>query len=177
MNVDVVKVGYLKTNCYVLTIDNNVLVIDPGDEFNNIKNVIGNKKVLKILLTHHHFDHVGALDELQKEYNVDILDSTNLEEKEYKVGKFVFDVIFTKGHTTDSITFYFKDDKMMFVGDFMFKESIGRCDLPTGDVCDMKNSLKKISKYNDDIIIYPGHGDSSVLGYEKENNEFLKEVL
>lgn len=177
MKIDIVKVGYLQTNCYILTIDNKCIVIDPGDEFDKIKNSIGNKKVLKILLTHHHFDHVGALEELKQEYKVEVLDNKNLEEKEYEIDKFKFNVIFTKGHTTDSICFYFKKEKIMFVGDFLFKESIGRTDLPTGNSCDMKLSLKKIKKYDEDIIIYPGHGDKSSLGYEFKNNIYLKEEM
>ena len=177
MEIGIVKVGYLQTNCYILSIDNKCLIIDPGDEINKIKKSIGNKEVLKILITHHHFDHIGVLEELIKEYNVEVLDNTNLEEKEYKIDKFKFNVIFTKGHTEDSITFYFKDNKSMFVGDFLFKDSIGRCDLPTGSNNEMKKSLKKISKYDDDIKIYPGHGESSTLGYEKKYNEFMKEEL
>lgn len=175
MKVDIVKVGFLQTNCYILSIDNDVLVIDPGDEFDKIKSCIGNKNVLKVLLTHHHFDHVGALVDIINEYNVDVLDNSNLEEKEYEIGKFKFNVIFTKGHTSDSITYYFMEDKKMFVGDFIFKESIGRCDLPTGNTCDMKLSLRALSKFDDDIIIYPGHGEVTTIGYEKENNEYLTE--
>lgn len=177
MKVDIVKVGYLQTNCYILSIDDKCIVIDPGDEYDKIKKKIGNKKVLKILLTHSHFDHVGAIEDIVNVYKVDVLDNSNLEEKEYKIDKFVFNVIKTYGHTDDSITYYFKKEKMMFVGDFLFKEGIGRCDLPTGSIFDMKKSLKKLSKYDDDIIIYPGHDESSNLGYEKENNEYLKEVL
>lgn len=177
MKIDIVTVGYLQTNCYVLTIDDKCIVIDPGDEFIKINKIIGNKKVLKVLLTHHHFDHVGALEELINKYKVDILDNTNLEEKEYIIDKFRFKVIFTKGHTTDSLCFYFEKEKVMFVGDFLFKESIGRTDLSTGSICDMKLSLKKISKYDDDIVIYPGHGESSSLCYEKKYNNYLKEVL
>lgn len=177
MKVDIVKVGYLQTNCYILSIDNKCLVIDPGDEYKKIKEVIGNKEVLKILLTHHHFDHVGAIDDIINEYNVEVLDNTNLEEKEYVIDKFKFNVIYTPGHTKDSICFYFKKDKMMFVGDFLFKEGIGRCDLPTGNINEMKKSLKKISKYDNDITIYSGHDEYSNLGYEKEFNEYLKEVI
>ena len=64
----------------------------------------------------------------------------------------------------------------MFVGDFLFKESIGRCDLPTGDEQEMKKSLKKILEYPDDIILYSGHGEDSVLGEEKKNNPYFAEV-
>ena len=62
----------------------------------------------------------------------------------------------------------------MFVGDFIFKESIGRTDLPGGDNIDMKKSLEKILTYDDNIKLYPGHDDETTLKYEKENNPFLK---
>lgn len=64
----------------------------------------------------------------------------------------------------------------MFTGDFLFKESIGRCDLPTGSLNEMKESLEKIKNYSDEISLYPGHGENSNLGYEKETNPYLKEV-
>ena len=62
----------------------------------------------------------------------------------------------------------------MFVGDFIFKESIGRTDLPGGDNIDMKKSLEKILTYDEHIKLYPGHDDETTLKYEKENNPFLK---
>ena len=80
----------------------------------------------------------------------------------------------TKGHTTDSVTYYFYLDNIMFTGDFIFKETIGRTDLETGNMNEMKISLEKIKSYDDSIIIYPGHGDITNLGYEKENNIWLK---
>ena len=65
----------------------------------------------------------------------------------------------------------------MFDGDFIFKESIGRCDLPGGSEKEMKDSLRKILEYNNDIKLYPGHYQDTTLGYEKENNTFIKEML
>lgn len=62
----------------------------------------------------------------------------------------------------------------MFSGDFIFKESIGRCDLPGGSESDMAKSLEKIKTYAKDIVIYPGHGDKTTIGYELENNDFLR---
>ena len=62
----------------------------------------------------------------------------------------------------------------MFIGDFIFKESIGRCDLPGGSEEEMQKSLEKIKNYSSEIVLYPGHGDKTNLGYEKENNPFLK---
>lgn len=158
MKIDRVIVGYLKTNCYIISKDNECLVIDPGDEYDNIKEVVGDKKVIGTIVTHHHFDHVGALPFFDNIYD-------NLKEGINKIGKFSFEVIYTPGHTNDSICIYFKEDNIIFVGDFIFKDGIGRTDLG-GNIIDMKNSLEKLSKYNQDIIIYPGHGDSSILGTE-----------
>ena len=113
-----------------------------------------------VIITHYHFDHIGALNKFDETL---ILDRHNLEEKEYNISNFKFDVIYTPGHKEDSITIYFKEDKIMFTGDFIFKGAIGRTDLKGGNDIDMINSLNKIDKYDKDIIIYPGHGDKTTL--------------
>ena len=153
-------VGYLQTNCYIISIDDECLVIDPGDEYEKIKEVIGNKKVIGTIITHYHFDHVGCINHFDNIYDIN-----NLKEEINKIDKFTFEVIYTPGHTNDSICIYFKDYNIMFVGDFLFKNGIGRTDLG-GNEIDMHNSIEKISKYKKNIIIYPGHGDSSKLGIE-----------
>lgn len=173
MEIEKVVVGELEENCYIISKDNSCLVIDPGSEFHKIQNKIGNKKVLGVLLTHHHFDHVGALKEVLSYYETRVYDFNNLEEKEYLIGPFKFDVIINPGHTTDSISFYFCEEKVMFVGDFIFLDSIGRCDLEGGNFSSMRDSIKKIKAYADDIVIFPGHGDKTTLGYEKENNYYF----
>ncbi len=173
MKVEILKVGYLQTNCYILTIENNILIIDPGDEYSKIKNKIKDKNLLGVLVTHRHFDHIGALKDIVNDYKVNVYDINNLKEEEYQVGKFKFKVIYTKGHTDDSITFYFYKDNFMFCGDFIFKDSIGRCDFENSSVIDMKNSINKIKTYSNNIIIYPGHGDKTTLKYEKENNFYF----
>ena len=169
-----VKVGYLETNCYIININDECLIIDPGDEFNKIENIINSLKPIGIIITHYHFDHIGALDDIKNKYNIPVYDINNLEEKEYTIGNFKFNVIYTKGHHDTCITIYFKEDKKMFVGDFIFKDSIGRTDLNGGDYKEMLKSLNKIKQYPNDITIYPGHGDITNLGYEKENNIYLK---
>ena len=97
--------GSLDENCYILEIQGKQLVIDPGSEYPKIKKEL--KEVLGVLITHHHFDHIGALDELEKDYPVPVYTYENLIEKKYKIGPFSFQVIFTPGHTEDSISFYF----------------------------------------------------------------------
>lgn len=173
MQVEKLVTGYLQENCYILTKEDECLVIDPGSDYAFIKNKIEDKKVMGILLTHSHFDHIGAVDDLVNDYKVDIYSFKNLNEGNKTMGNFSFEVILTPGHSSDSITFYFNEDKIMFTGDFLFKENIGRCDLPTGDINSMKRSLNKIKTYDDEITIYPGHGESSTLKYEKDNNQYL----
>ena len=163
MNIKRVVVGSLEENCYILEKNNECIIIDPGDEANKIIENI-NYKVVQILVTHHHFDHIGALDELKNKYNVDV--------NNYKGDNFKFDIIKTPGHTSDSVTFYFKEDNIMFVGDFLFNGSIGRYDLPTGDYNQMVESLNNIFKYPLDTVIYPGHGDITTLKKEKDNLGF-----
>lgn len=159
MIIKTIIVGDLQTNCYLLEKNGEVLIIDPGDEASKIINAIGDKKVVGCLVTHFHFDHIGALEEICSYYNV--------KPNVYNEKNFSYEIIATKGHTDDSITFYFKEDKVMFCGDFIFNHSIGRTDLGGNDQ-DMKESLKKISKYSDDITLYPGHGPKTSLEEEKK---------
>lgn len=174
MKIKRVITGYLKENCYIVEEDNNVLIIDPGSDSINIKKEIGNKNVVGILITHFHADHIGALDEMENEYSIHHL---KLEEGKHSIENFKFEVINTPGHTKDSVCYYFYSNNVMFTGDFLFKESIGRCDLEGGNYNEMLNSLDKIKKYNDDIIIYPGHGEKSSLGFEKDFNPYLNNSI
>jgi len=163
MEINRVIVGPLETNCYILSIGNKCLIIDPGDDYDKIKKEIGTKEVIGVIITHYHFDHIGALNCFNKNL---ILDKSNLEEKEYNIDNFNFEVIYTPGHKEDSITIYFKELNIMFTGDFIFKDAIGRIDLPGGNYQDMLNSLEKIKNYNKNTIIYPGHGPSTTLKQE-----------
>ena len=174
MEVKRVVTGYLDENCYVLFQNGNCLVVDPGDDYNKIKEVIGDHKVLGVLITHSHYDHIGALRNFLTKRSIKIFKRSNLEEKDYSIGDFHFECIYTPGHSKDSVTFYFKEEKFMLIGDFIFKESIGRCDLPGGSEDEMKESIQKILKYDDDIILYPGHNEITNLGDEKKNNPYLK---
>ena len=178
MDLKVIKVGYLEENCYIIT-SSKTIVIDPGDEADRIIKYLkdNNLELDSILITHHHDDHIGALNDLLKYKKVDVYDNTNLEEGIQNISGFNIEVIYTKGHTDDSITYYFKDYNMMFVGDFIFEDSIGRMDLPTGSVSDMKKSLNKISKYDKGITLYPGHGNKTNLGYEIENNYYFNRLI
>lgn len=160
-------------NTYILVKDDCCLVIDPGSNFDDICKVINGYKLLNILVTHNHFDHTLSVNDLKMKYNVEVLDFNNMEEKEYKINSFNFKVIYNPGHSSDSISFYFEKDKIMFPGDFIFRESIGRCDLPTGNFSDMIKSLERIKKYDKNIVIYPGHGDKTTLEHELISNPYM----
>lgn len=172
MKIEKVETGYLEENCYVISINENSLIIDPGDDFDKIKKLVGDKNVLTVLITHYHFDHIGALDNVKKYYNVDVVDYKS--NKNMNVGPFNFEIIHTPGHSKDAVTYYFKEEKIMFVGDFIFKGSIGRCDLESGNTKEMIESLKLIKTYDKNIVLYPGHGKHTTLKEELENNPYMK---
>lgn len=160
MEIKTIVVGPLETNCYILKKDDKCIIIDPGDDFFKIKKAVGNKQVVGCLVTHFHQDHISALEEVISFYNIEI--------NKIKDSQFKFEIIETPGHTFDSRTFYFQEEKIMFCGDFIFKNGIGRTDLG-GNIHDMSNSLQDMQKYDDDIILYPGHGEPTTLGQEKKN--------
>lgn len=173
MKVQRIVVGDLEENCYLLVCDGQALLIDPGSDFASIKEAIGDLKLLKILVTHNHFDHVGCVQNVIDTYSVDVFHFQNLQEKEYKIGPFVFQVLFTPGHSFDSVTYYFEKEEIMFVGDFVFAGTVGRCDLPTGNFEEMKRSIHFISTYPKNTIFYPGHGDSTILEKEIRTNPYF----
>ena len=177
MKVHCIVVGSLASNCYLIEKNHEYLLVDPGDDIDLVMKFIHHKNIIGILVTHHHLDHGGALSYLVNKLHYPVYQYNSLKEGNMKIGNFDIEVIFVPGHTEDSVCYYFKNEKVMFTGDFLFKESIGRCDFLDSSVTKMYHSLKKISRYDDATIIYPGHGDSSSIGYEKVNNMYLREVL
>ncbi len=176
MQIKSIKVGKLEENCYVVFFDEKALIIDPGDDFYRIKSLVGSSQVVGIFVTHHHFDHVGALQDVKKYYGVPVYDFHNLQERRYGVKGINIEVIYTPGHSSDSISLYLYDFQVMFVGDFIFKGTIGRTDLDTGNSQQMKESIQKIKKYNPRIILYPGHGEYTTLGDEIRHNPYFLKV-
>lgn len=174
MEIKKIVTGTLDENCYVLIKNKTCLIVDPGDDYLKIKEAIADNKILGVLITHSHFDHIGALRNFLTKRSIKIFKRSNVEEQEYTIGDFTFTGIHTPGHSKDCITFYFKEDNCMIIGDFIFKESIGRTDLPGGSDKEMAESIKKILTYDDSIKLYPGHGEETTLGYEREHNPYLK---
>lgn len=173
MNIKCVVTGYLDENCYILSKNDTCLIVDPGDDFLKIKEAIGTDKVLGVLITHSHVDHIGALRNFLTKRSIKIFKRSNLEEKEYEIGDFKFKCFHTPGHSKDSVSFYFEENNAMFVGDFIFEGSIGRVDLPGGSQSEMEVSLNRFKEFEEDITLYPGHGNSTSLLHEKETNPYF----
>ena len=167
MTISKVVVSMYKTNCYIISIGNDCLVIDPGDDYPKIKTATDNKNVLGAVVTHSHIDHDGAINNFENVYNYN-----NLTEGKHKIGPFSFEIIYTPGHRYDGITLYFEDEKAMFTGDFLFYGTIGRTDLEGSSKEDMQKSIDKIKNYPD-CKVYPGHGWTTTLKREKEKNIFF----
>ena len=187
MEIDKRVVGVYQENCYLIKKDNKGIIVDPGDEIDSILEMIGDTKVIGILITHAHFDHIGALKELEDKLNVPIYyrningelkykQLIDIKEQEYTIKDFKFTVIYTPGHRNDCVTYYFKNENMMFTGDFLFYLSIGRTDLEYADKEDMIKSIKLIKKYPDNINIFPGHGTDTTLDFEKKYNNYLIQI-
>lgn len=194
--------GQLQANCYLLINEDQCLIIDPADDASFIIEEVQRRrlKVIALLATHGHFDHLMAAGELQKSLNVPfyinkkdlflvdrveetaehflgfkqvILPIEDIkyfdEEKLLKLPGFDFKIIDTPGHTPGSVAFHFEKEKVVFTGDTLFKEGIGRYDFSYCDKKDLHDSLVTLSKLKDDVKIFSGHGEETSFKNEREN--------
>lgn len=209
MQVATKVVGVMQENChFVISQQNHCAIIDPGDEAELLISYMHRNRLMPvyILLTHAHFDHIGAVNEIKKAFP-DIKVAVSKQDQEmlrninlnlaYMAGgyrdKYIVDsdILLTENTvlTMDELTFTFlltpghtKGSMCifckdhLFTGDTLFHLSIGRTDFPGGDPLEMKRSLKKLAQIKGDYTIYPGHGENSGLVYEKKNNMFLGRV-
>lgn len=172
MEVKTFVVGPLLTNCYLIFSKDEAVFIDPGAFTKEMLKEIEDKKLLYIILTHYHWDHILGAKKLKEKTGAKIL----IHKKDKKFLKFEVDqlldggeeirindnflrIIHTPGHTSGSISILI--DNFLFVGDTVFEEGFGRTDLPGGCEEDLKNSLKILKKiFKPGIKILPGHGPS-----------------
>ena len=180
------------------------ILIDPADQGQQIYNALTKNgfTIQAILLTHGHFDHIWGLNEVRKlsgvsayayEQEKELLNSEKLnvskgagrpytveadvylkDGEELTVAGMNCKCIATPGHTAGSCCYYFEDAGILVSGDTLFQESVGRTDLPTGNMRTLVNSVKeKLFVLPDGTKVYPGHGDSTTIGYEKKYNPFI----
>lgn len=184
--------GLYQTNTYILSNDREAVVIDPGYEADTILDALEGKELKAILLTHGHFDHVGAVKELVAETGCDvyihpaeatlppmITDGQLYYTHTYSEGDTVspidgveLTVLHTPGHTPGSVCLLMKDQ--MFSGDTLFEGSCGRIDLPGGNPQQMLQSLRRLASLQADYHVHPGHGGSTTLAEEKRYNPYLR---
>ena len=200
MLIKTLPVGHLETNCYVVTDEATLecAVIDPGAESNTILGYLEDNKLrcVAVMLTHAHFDHVGALDEVltetgatlyvnEKENGTGVPGFRGFKAPEgavfysegdvVRVGSLEFTVMETPGHTAGGVTLICGD--ALFTGDTLFKLSCGRTDFPGGDMNVELQSLKRIAGLPGDYDVYPGHAESSRLSIEREHNPYMRHAI
>ncbi|WP_222592455.1 MBL fold metallo-hydrolase [Alkalibacterium kapii] len=206
MQVKQIETGSIQENCYIVYKKNEALIIDPG---NNKEKILSEIEVLDvmpkaILLTHTHYDHIGALEVLRQSYNVPVyvgkqeknwLSNPQLNLSSYsdheiiakpaefifevpstiKIGLFSFKVVHTPGHSPGSVSFIFEEGECVFSGDALFKGSIGRTDLPGSEPEKLIPAVEEnILSLPDHYIVYPGHLASTTILHEKQSNPFFK---
>ena len=195
LQVKTLPLGAYQTNCYLVWDENSAtcVVIDPGYEPNTIlleAKKLG-KEIAAILLTHGHFDHVGAVKDLVAETGCPVylcpedlsmpaqmtagpLYYTNTygEGDRLELAGLSFKVLHTPGHTPGSVCLMCEN--VIFSGDTLFWGSCGRTDLPGGSWSTIRVSLKRLAELSGDYDVYPGHGDATKLSFERNFNPYLR---
>ncbi len=206
LQVDRMIVGPLSSNCYIIwdEIKRNAAIIDPGEDAKDIIKKVDELdiEVNYILATHGHFDHVGAVAPLKKEFDVEFLahkgDFFFIEDGEnaarrwgfmidqppkpdrfiedgdiIKIGGHELKVLYTPGHSPGGVSFL--NNGIVFCGDTLFQGSIGRTDFRRGSFEELEQSIKtRLYTLPDDTIVYTGHGPPTTIRTEKQFNPFVR---
>ena len=210
MDVRMLTVGQVAENCFVFRRDGSdrALVVDPGEEPDRILATIEEMGVGvdAILLTHTHFDHIGAVSPVAKatgapvycpELEVPVLadimayipwpgfgpyesydaDETISGGEKLELAGMEINVLHTPGHSPGHVTFSIPDEGALFSGDVLFQGSVGRVDLPGGDGPTLLESLRLlVDRFPEETTVYPGHMGITTLGAERNTNPFLAEL-
>ncbi len=199
--------GEIGTNCYLLYNKDNkkAVLIDPADEADKIMEMIAAKNctLTAILLTHGHYDHIGAAVKVSKatkapiyagECEKEVLENPSInlsammgehaisliadkwltDEEVIELAGITIRCIHTPGHTKGGMSYYVEDANILFSGDTLFAASIGRTDFPTGSMSELVRSIKsKLLILPENTKVFTGHGESTSIAYEKQYNPFL----
>lgn len=207
LEINCLRVGPIQENTYVVSDElGQALIFDPGAEAEKIIAWIEENKwqPLAILLTHCHYDHIGALDQLRDHFKIHayvheieqtFLSNPDLNlsvftpspftqraaenvwsaEEDQKIASFTFKVIHTPGHSPGHVIYHFDEDQFIISGDLVFQGSIGRTDLPKADPNQLMKSIDQAIKPLDPAYqLFPGHGNKTSIGDELANNPFLQ---
>jgi hydroxyacylglutathione hydrolase len=210
MDVRGLTVGPLQENCFIARPDGGerCVVVDPGDEADRILGQVEDlgAAVEAILLTHTHFDHVGAVAALARATNAPVwcpklevpvladinryvfpgfgpyesydADETVEGGETLQIAGLDIDVVFTPGHSPGHVTYAIPAENVLFSGDVLFEGSVGRTDLPGGDWPTLARSIATLlERYPDETTVCPGHMGVTTLGRERQTNPFLAELV
>ena len=201
-DIKMITGGMCETNSYIISDENGVCVIvDPEGRADVYTRYIESNalKPEAILLTHGHFDHIGAMEPLRKEYSVKVyagerekavlndprINLTSMigqgrsfeadvylsDGEEFTIGSMTFKTVYTPGHTCGSVVYLI--DRVMIAGDTLFMGSCGRTDFPTGDWGKMNESLQMLKNLEGDYRVLSGHGPETTLERERRTNMFM----
>jgi hydroxyacylglutathione hydrolase len=210
VDVRMLTVGPVQENCFVLRRDDadKALIVDPGDEADRILHVVDELgvSVEGILLTHTHFDHIGAVAPVARATGAPVycpkvetfvladinsfvpfagfgpFESYDADEtveggERLTLAGMDVDVLHTPGHSPGHVTYAVEDEHGLFSGDVLFQGSVGRVDLPGGDWDTLLASIGTlVDRYPEDTTVYPGHMGTTTLGRERATNPFLREL-
>lgn len=208
IRLDYILISGVSTNCYLLINEENsdAVLIDPAGDASAIKKMLERNKcrLSAVLLTHGHYDHIGAAERIKDEYGVKVY--AGEQEKELLADPYMnlsghmdrenitlsadewlsdgqhispagFDIlaIHTPGHTEGGMSYYVEEAGILFSGDTLFEGSVGRTDFATGSFSKIVSSIKgKLFKLPDDTKVFPGHGDCTTIADEKKYNPFCQ---
>jgi glyoxylase-like metal-dependent hydrolase (beta-lactamase superfamily II) len=206
LNIHTIVAGVVSTNCYIVSVPETkeAAVIDPGDSADKILSYLreNNLTARYIFLTHGHFDHLLAMEEIRKQTAAPVIihqaDTEHLRNPglsspmgmrtspsepdiqashgdTFPLGGQTIEVLHTPGHTPGSICL--RIGRELFTGDTLFEDDCGRCDLPGGDYSLMLKSLRFLASLEGDFRVYPGHDVSTTLDREREHNLNMREAL
>ena len=208
MDVRGLTVGPVQENCFVAKPDggDRAIIVDPGDEAERILQTVEalGAQVEAILLTHTHFDHIGAVaplaratgapvycPELETHVLADVMsyvpwpgfgpyesyeaDHTVTGGERLQLAGFDIDVLFVPGHSPGHVAYSIPDEQTLFSGDVLFQGSIGRTDLPGGDMQTLLASIDELLRtLPDETRVHPGHMGMTTLGRERQSNPFIR---
>lgn len=203
MKIDRINLGVIDQNCYTVLTEESAILIDPGYYSEKIASFLRDNSDKKrcILITHCHFDHIGAVKKLQSEFNIKVavgrFDVDGLKDNEINlsskfrmflepitpdillddlqtltIGDLTVKTYLTPGHTKGSVCYLIGNN--LFTGDTLFYETYGRTDFPGSDINDMLASFYKIiTTFDKDTTVYPGHGQKTSIAHEAEYNPLI----
>jgi len=211
IDVRMFTVGPVQENCFIVRESDSgtALIVDPGEEADRLLKAVdelGIEKVEAILVTHTHFDHVGAVapiaratgapvycPELEREVLANIMDyvpwpgfgpfesyeadHTVAGGETLELAGMKLEVLFTPGHSPGHVTYAIRDERALFSGDVLFQGSVGRVDLPGGDWPTLLASIQSlVDEFEPETVVYPGHMGITTLERERATNPFLREL-